>query len=136
MDREAWIELKRFPIPWIVEFGNKKFTLNLNQYRNAHYFVLNEAKKTFCNVMGPACIPDQRKIKVKYIIHRKGKKRLDTMNIVSVVDKFFLDYLVGCGSIPDDTCDFVVYDAPEVQPAEETWIEAIVYGLTSNSKTK
>ena len=93
--------------------GAKKFALNLNVYRNAHHMVLNKAKIIFKNQL-LAEYPELKKIKsdrveIGYLIERCDNKKFDTMNIVSVVDKFFLDALVEFGCIPDDNYNYVRY---------------------------
>ena len=117
-----WIKLKRFIIPWVIMIGEKRFPLNMNHYRNAHYMVMNKAKIIFKNIMGPPCLPEQNKIMLKYTIVRKGKKRFDTMNIISVVDKFFSDYLCESGVVSDDNCDKVYYDRIEIIPGDDNYI--------------
>lgn len=127
--KENWILLKSITLPWEIEISRgNKFTLNLNQYRNTHYFKLNLAKKMFGDIIGPPCIPKQDKLKIKYVIHRKGKKRFDTMNVLAIADKFLLDHLVNCSVVSDDCCDKVFYFAPEVVPDDDTFIVAEVYG--------
>lgn len=50
-----------------------------------------------------------KKIRVSYEIEKKTKRKFDTMNIISVVDKFFLDWLIKYEYIPDDTFNNVSY---------------------------
>ena len=110
--------IKTFIIDDCVMVGNKKFALNLNVYRNAHYQVLNKAKIIFKNQL-LVNYPELSRIKaerveVEYYIERCDNRKFDTMNIVSIVDKFFLDALVEFGCIPDDNCNYVSYKAPRV----------------------
>ena len=93
--------------------GGKKFALNLNVYRNAHYQVLNKAKIIFKNQLFQN-YPEIQEIKahqveIGYYIERCDKRVFDTMNIISIVDKFFLDALVESGCIPDDNYKYVRY---------------------------
>lgn len=108
--------IETFELPWSVQITkNKKFSLNLNEYRNAHYQVLSKAKRIF----NESVIPPRKKgfdhIHVEYIIMRKGKRKIDTMNVVSIADKFFLDFLVLWGVIPDDHSGIVSHMAPRVE---------------------
>ena len=87
---------------------DKKLALNMNTYRNLQHFDNNYMKQNF----KPDVLPEQfaaTKIQVSYHIEMPTKRRFDTMNIVSVVDKFFLDWLQKNEYIPDDTCDHVSY---------------------------
>ena len=83
---------------------SKYFTLNQNQYRNAHYFTLNAAKENYTQTMLPLLsgIPELAQVDLKYTLYLKGKKRRDTNNILSVVDKFFADCLVKANVLVDD----------------------------------
>lgn len=107
---------KTFIVDDFVMVGNKKFALNLNVYRNAHYQILNKAKIIFKNQL-LANYPEIKKIKgltgkvrVNYNIIPNNKRKFDTMNVISIVDKFFLDALVEFGCIPDDNYNYVLYD--------------------------
>lgn len=109
---------KTFIVDDYVMIGAKKFALNLNVYRNAHYQVLNKAKIIFKNQLLSE-YPELEKIKaskieVGYLIERCDNKKFDTMNVLSIVDKFFLDALVEFGCIPDDNYNHVSYKAPKV----------------------
>lgn len=109
---------KTFIVDDFVMVGNKKFALNLNVYRNAHYQTLNKAKIIFKNqllINHPELyqITAQR-VKIEYYIERCDQRKFDTMNIISIVDKFFLDALVEFGCIPDDNYNYVLYKSPSV----------------------
>jgi hypothetical protein len=109
---------KTFIVDDYVMIGNKKFSLNLNVYRNAHYQVLNKAKIIFKNKL-LAEYPELTRIKanrviIEYLITRCDNRKFDTMNIVSIVDKFFLDALVEFGCISDDNYNYVAYKATRV----------------------
>jgi hypothetical protein len=107
---------KTFIVDDYVMVGNKKFSLNLNVYRNAHYQTLNKAKIIFKNQL-LADYPELSEIKgltgkarISYNIIPNDKRKFDTMNIISVVDKFFLDALVAFGCITDDNYNYIVYN--------------------------
>ena len=109
---------KTFIVDDFVMVGNKKFALNLNVYRNAHYQTLNKAKIIFKNQL-LAEYPELLKIKAQraeigYEIERNDNRKFDTMNIISIVDKFFLDALVEFECIPDDNYSYVSHKAPKV----------------------
>lgn len=85
-------------------------SLNLNVYRNLHYYKLNYQKKAFQTFVKPLLLglPSMEAITLHYEINPKGGSRLDTMNVGSIVDKFFSDALVQNGIIPDDDYKHVV----------------------------
>ncbi len=82
----------------------KSFSLNMNQYRNAHYHTLNKAKQTFHDMVIPSLksLPVLTKISLIYTLFPPSKRELDVANICSIVDKFFSDTLVSSGRITDD----------------------------------
>lgn len=85
---------------------NKDFILNMNNYRNTHYMLLNKAKVTYKEAMEfyigflPKC---EKLVRVIYKVFPASHRRGDSMNVASIHSKFFLDALVECGVIPDDT---------------------------------
>ena len=83
---------------------NKKFSLNLNQYRNSPYFTLNTAKVNYKQTVLPQLkeLPKFTKVKLTYIFYPKDRRRYDVSNVCSVVDKFFSDALVETGHLEDD----------------------------------
>jgi hypothetical protein len=110
--------IKEFIVDDFVMVGRKKFALNLNTYRNAHFHVLNEAKVNFKNKFY-ADNPDLYdiggdKLKITYTIIPNDNRLFDTMNVISIVDKFILDALVSADCIPDDNYKCVSFGAPEV----------------------
>ena len=89
-----------------VQVGNKKIKLNLNVYRNLHYKVNNKAKNIFTQRLildyPELSLIHSEFVCLNYSIIPNDRQRFDIMNIVSIVDKFFLDALVNIGCIPDD----------------------------------
>jgi hypothetical protein len=85
-------------------------SLNLNVYRNLHFYKLNYQKKAFQLFVKPflSGLPPMEAVSLHYEINPKGGSRLDTMNVGSIVDKFFSDALVENGIIPDDDYKHVV----------------------------
>lgn len=82
----------------------KKFYLNLNSYRNTHFFVLNKAKILYKESLAPqiASLSRYKRIKVTYTYYPKTKRRTDLGNVLSVHQKFFEDSFVEAGKIIDD----------------------------------
>lgn len=100
----------KLPMRMKVNKGGELESLNLNVYRNLHFYKLNFQKKAFHDFVKPLLsgLPPMEAISLHYQINPKGGSRLDTMNVGSVVDKFFSDALVLCGIVPDDDYKHVV----------------------------
>lgn len=86
---------------------DKRVALNLNVFRNTKPVVNNQIKQLF----RPDKIEIFRatKIRISYHVEKKSKRKYDIMNIISIVDKFFLDWLVSNRMIPDDNLYCVDY---------------------------
>jgi len=93
----------------------KKFILNLNNYRNAHYRVLATAKKLYSENLQASLKgikPFTEAVVLEYTYFAKSKRRLDVSNPCSIIDKFTCDALVKAGVLADDSyneIDKVVY---------------------------
>jgi hypothetical protein len=84
---------------------NKVFILNLNNYRNAHHFTLNKAKKLFNDEVEPLLQGINKRFKkfeLVYTVYKNDERKCDVNNICSIVDKFFCDVLVEKKIIVDD----------------------------------
>lgn len=90
--------------------GNRKFSLNLNQYRNAHFQILDKAKKSFKALVTPRFqhLPFLTRIHIDYVFYAPSQQLSDLGNVVAIVDKFFCDALVEGGKIEDDNRTIVV----------------------------
>ena len=88
---------------------NKKFILNLNNYRNAHYRVLSSAKKTYSDNLVEEIekwndIPRfDNPVDLEYVYYAKSNRRVDVSNPCSIIDKFTCDALVKAGVLEDDS---------------------------------
>jgi hypothetical protein len=89
--------------------GRKETPLNLNWYRNAHYRLLAESKRRFAPISQPDKLGLMEACRVDYTLNLPTGRRTDAMNWLSVVDKYFLDWLVKAGVITDDSAD--IYQA-------------------------
>ena len=89
-----------------------KFNLNLNQYRNAHHYLLNDAKRDFAEIVKPrlraAGIPPLVQIRMSFILYTRTATLCDVSNVCSIVDKFFSDCLTAEQIIPDDNRNHVL----------------------------
>lgn len=115
MGKPAEISLE---LPITIPYGKRRYSVNLNIYRNLHFRVLNSLKKKYKEVVKVAL----KKTKVTkstikklggngcvivYEVHKGDKRRYDVANICSVVDKFFCDSLVELGYLPEDNAKIV-----------------------------
>jgi len=119
--------LKTFVVDdYVTIQGWKKFQLNLNYYRNAHYQVLNKAKIQFknnllCEYPELACMEQASEIFIEYTVVPNNKRKFDTGNLISIVEKFFLDALVDSGVIEDD--NYTIVKETKTKPVEEIDVE-------------
>ena len=100
----------KIELPLKVDVSKKSsFSLNLNQYRNAHYHVLNTAKVNYSELVKKriAHIPQLKACTLKYVLYLPTNRRVDISNVCSVIDKFFCDAFVEAGKLKDDSYDFL-----------------------------
>ncbi len=99
-------------LPTYVNVSKKtQKACNLNIYRNLHHHHLNNQKKNFDDEVKPLlkAIPHLDKIVIHYTIYAPRNGRLDTMNVGSIVDKYFSDTLVHAKRIMDDHYGHIVH---------------------------
>lgn len=86
--------------------------MNINNYRNLHYMLLNKAKVVFTELLEAKVseLPIFKRIKIRYTLFTATKRKCDVANVCSIVDKFFCDVLTKTGRIKDDNYDYL----PEV----------------------
>lgn len=91
-------------LPLFVYCGKKKIILNLNNYRNLHYRLLNDSKKKYKSLIKP--IVPSIKIKdsvcLEYVYFHGNARRVDVANPCSIIDKYTCDALVSFGVLEDD----------------------------------
>ncbi len=83
---------------------NKRVSINMNVYRNLNFFTNNAAKKQFKEDV-IAQFPDkkiQTPVEITYKVFKPTKRRLDKMNVVSIMSKYLLDAITEVGLWPDD----------------------------------
>jgi len=105
-------------LPLFVEIprkrsSNKKFYLGLNQYRNAHYMILAQAKEAYKGLVSDAyfycCnLPGKGRLrpppyKFCYTVYPGNARSFDLGNVLPVVGKFAEDALIALGVISDDS---------------------------------
>lgn len=92
-------------VPLVVYVGKIKIALNLNNYRNCHYYLSNKAKIVFKEKIYPKLqsLPRFKRITlITYTWFPQTQHLSDISNWCSVVDKFFCDALVSAEKIKDD----------------------------------
>lgn len=114
---------------------DKKFILNLNNYRNTHYFTLNKAKIVFKEVMEDQIklLPALDRVRIHYWLYPGSKREMDVSNVCSVQDKFLCDAIVEHNKMVDDNYKFlpgVAFDFGEVDPNNPR-VEAHITPLTN-----
>lgn len=127
----------RIEFPACVQVQKRKYALNLNIYRNTHYYLLNQMKKNFSSLVQEQLkdIPKLKKVFLKYIVHPKTKRLFDVANVCSIADKFFCDALVRAGIIEDDNCtivEYVSYTAGNKSNKGYSYITVDIIGETEN----
>jgi hypothetical protein len=86
----------------------KWFSLNLNQYRNTHFQVLNKSKVAFKLLIREQVdvLPKFSQVKLTLTLFPKTQRKCDLDNVLSIVTKYTQDVLVTSGKLWDDdyTC--------------------------------
>lgn len=100
-------EPKRYSVtlPLSIAVSKKKSVyLNLNWYRNAHFFLLNESKILFKDFIWNQIkeLPYFTQVKLEYVIYPKTKRLFDISNVGSIVDKYFCDAMTEADKWEDD----------------------------------
>jgi len=113
-----------------VRSKDKRVYLNLNTYRNLHYLVNNQVKKAYLEaireqVTGKVIVTP---VEITYRVLKGSKRRLDKMNVISVVSKYLLDALTEMGCWTDDNDDFVKTETilPTEYDKENPRVEIII----------
>lgn len=95
----------QFRLPMRIQSSKKKKTaLNLNIYRNLHHRSAHAQKVNFHKLASKMLqgMPQLGRITLHYDVCPQTKRRLDVMNVGSIVDKYFSDCLTEEGIIEDD----------------------------------
>lgn len=84
--------------------NDRSWILNLNNYRNTHFQILNQAKHLYKDFMQEQIVilPSLQRIAVRFILFPRTQRMVDTSNVCSIHDKFFMDALVEAHKLPDD----------------------------------
>ena len=83
--------------------ASKRVSLNMNTYRNLHHRTSNDAKKEYTRVVSEQLVNLDIKTPVEtYKVYKASNRRLDKMNVISIVSKFLLDAITEYGCWEDD----------------------------------
>jgi Holliday junction resolvase RusA-like endonuclease len=97
----------KIDLPLEVYYSKKKkFILNLNNYRNAHYRVLSISKRLYSENLVPRLKGFNsftEPVSLTYTYYARSKRRLDISNPCSIIDKFACDALVKAEILEDDS---------------------------------
>lgn len=119
---------------YVHKCKDKKWYLNLNNYRNTHFLTLSIVKKVFTESVYSQMegIPFiDYPIKLTYKIYPASKRLFDVSNVCSIIDKFFCDALTTHNKLIDDSYQIVqevVYKVGEIDrdnPRCEITIQSI-----------
>ena len=100
----------KFKSPMKILAGKRKMLrLNLNEYRNTHYRILNNAKINYKEFMKNQIEKAKRlgKALFVYTVYPGSKRSFDIGNICCVHEKFFEDAFVELGKLEDDNANFL-----------------------------
>lgn len=87
----------------------KRISLNMNTYRNLHHRTNNDAKKMYHKLMryNLEGLKINTPVEITYKVFKASNRRLDKMNVISVVSKFLLDAITEYGCWEDDSDIYV-----------------------------
>jgi hypothetical protein len=135
-------ELLKIDLPIYLRIGktkkSKKYSLNLNGYRNWHFQVSNKLKATFKKHVQSKISESNQflgVIEIHYTVFNKDARKSDVMNWTAVVDKFFQDCLSEMGYIEDDNWQFTKKITSEYGgiDRENPRIEAVILDYQKNN---
>lgn len=94
------------PLPLYMQVSKKKkFILNLNNFRNAHFRTLSKAKNMYNDIvaaLAPKIDYTILKCEIEYVYHHGSARSFDISNPCSIIDKFACDGLTHLGYWKDD----------------------------------
>ena len=88
----------------------RRIRLNLNEYRNTHHQLLNQAKVQYCSEMAGQLkgVKFGKHFMMSFRLFKKTRRKTDKANILSIVEKFFCDALTHYNCIPDDDDEVII----------------------------
>ena len=88
---------------------DKRLILNLNNYRNLHFILNNQAKIAYKEAMKDQLegVKLKTPVKLNFTLWKKDRRIGDRANVLSIIEKFLCDALVEYGCLPDDCDEFI-----------------------------
>lgn len=132
------METKKYTIsmPLRVVVGRKKYTININPYRNWHYHTKNKVKKAYQDLALAKIykLPKMDKFKLEFKFIKGTNVRTDRDNFCDLHAKFFCDALTVNGIIPDDNDDHLISKSNCSGPIDRKnpRMEITIYDLSSS----
>jgi hypothetical protein len=109
---------------------DKKVYININIYRNLHYLVESKCKKAFKEAIRDQVegFTMEGEVEVTYQVFKHSRRKMDKMNVVSIVSKYALDALVELKCLQDDNDDIIKTEhlLPTVYDKENPRIEITI----------
>lgn len=103
----------------------KKYRLNLNYIRNAHYQEQNQAKKLFKEYVkkylegsGQINTKFEKPVDVTAKLYKQSNRRSDKHNFIAVNTKYLYDALTELGILVDDNDNYI-----KIEVLEETEVD-------------
>ena len=89
--------------------GKKTYALNMNQAKTWHYQTYNNVKKQFTFALADQLrgLEIATPVTISYQVFKPTARKLDKMNVVSIVSKFALDAVSTYGVWEDDSDEFI-----------------------------
>lgn len=89
--------------------ADKRIPVNLNWFRNAQHFEINQVKQLYKEFVKSQLegLQLDTPVNVTYQVFKPTRRRLDKMNVVSISSKFMLDAMSELGVWEDDNDDYV-----------------------------
>ena len=88
---------------------DRRVALNLNIYRNLDYRMNNAVKIQYKKEINVQLKGKELEtpVEVTYQVFKKTLRRMDKMNVISIVSKYLLDAMTEAGVIEDDNDQFI-----------------------------
>ena len=111
----------------------KRVYLNMNAYGNTNTFTNNEVKKAYLEAIREQIEGKviHTPVEIHYRVYKQSKRRLDKLNVVSVVSKYLMDALVNLGCIEDDNDDYIKVETilPTELDKENPRVEIVIVSI-------
>jgi len=88
---------------------DKKYIINLNNYRNWSFIVSNQVKKAYSDIAKEKIetVEFGLPVKLTFTLWKRDKRLIDRANPLCIHEKFFCDALTTYGCIEDDNDKFI-----------------------------